>query len=189
MRPTSRRRERPIAKLKFVYDGLSEKLMKRTNVVSLTGTAEKRAPKLEPVSVPTLKPTLLLAQVHEVTANRVVLVFGKTIADAKLDPSVNPAVIEGACQRNERVLVEESEEGLVVVGALRTQPTPGIDEADSYVIKAKRVAVEGGEEVSLSTQTAAVVVRAVGEVETFAERIISRAEGVHKIIGRMLRLN
>jgi hypothetical protein len=34
-----------------------------------------------------------------------------------------------------------------------------------------------------------MAVRAVGEIETYAERIVSRAEGVHKIIGRMLRLN
>jgi hypothetical protein len=163
--------------------------MKRANVVSLVETAEKRAPKLEPVSIPALRPTLLTAQVHEVTADRIVLAFGRTTADAKLDPAVHPAVIEGACARKERVLVEESDEGLVVIGALRTQPTPGIDEAQSYVIKAKRISLDGSEEVSLTTQTAAVVLRAVGEVETFAERIISRAEGVHKIVGRMLRLN
>jgi hypothetical protein len=163
--------------------------MKRANVVSIAETAEKRAPKLEPVSLPALKPTLLTAQVHEVTPERVVLAFGRTTADAKLDPAVNPTVIEGACRRGERVLVEENSEGLVVIGALRTQPTPGIDEAESYAIKAKRIALEGSEELSLTAQTAAVVLRAVGEVETFAERIISRAEGVHKIVGRMLRLN
>lgn len=163
--------------------------MKRANVVSLVETAEKRAPTLEAVSVPAVKPTLLTAQVHEVLSDRIVLAFGKTTADATLDPAVHPAVIEGACQRKERVLVEENEDGLVVIGALRTQPTPGIDEAESYAIKAKRITLEGAEEVSLTAQTAAVVLRAVGEVETFAERIISRAEGVHKIVGRMLRLN
>lgn len=163
--------------------------MKRANLVSLVEPSEKRAPKLEPVSVPMLKATLLTAQVHEVTPERVVLAFGKTTSDAKLDPAVHPSVIEGACRRRERVLVEENEDGFVVIGALRTQPTPGIDEAESYAIKAKRVTVEGAEEVSLSAQTAAVVLRAAGEVETFADRIISRAEGVHKIIGRMLRLN
>lgn len=163
--------------------------MKRTNVVSLVETTETRAPKLEPVSIPALKPTLMTAQVHEVHEDRIVLGFGKTTADAKLDAAVHKTVIEGACRRGERVLVEENEEGLLVIGALRTQPTPGIDEAESYAIKAKRITLDGSEEVSLSTQTAAVVLRAVGEVETFAERIISRAEGVHKIVGRMLRLN
>jgi len=163
--------------------------MKRSNVVSLVETTEKRAPKLEPISIPAPKPTLLTAQVHEVTSERIVLAFGRTTADAKLDPAVHPSVIEGACARRERVLVEENEEGFVVIGALRTQPTPGIDKAESYEIKAKRISLEGAEEVSLTTQTAAVVLRAVGEVETFAERIISRAEGVHKIVGRMLRLN
>lgn len=175
----------------FIYDkvSLSENTMKRTNVVSLVETTETRAPKLEPVSIPALKPTLMTAQVHEVHEDRIVLGFGKTTADAKLDAAVHKTVIEGACRRGERVLVEENEDGLLVIGALRTQPTPGIDEAESYAIKAKRVTLDGSEEVSLSTQTAAVVLRAVGEVETFAERIISRAEGVHKIVGRMLRLN
>ncbi len=163
--------------------------MKRANVISLVETTEKRTPKLEPVLVPALRPTLMTAQVHEVAGDRIVLAFGRTIADATLDPAVHRAVIEGACARKERVLVEENDQGLVVIGALRTQPTPGIDEAESYAIKAKRISLEGAEEVSLTTQTAAVVLRAVGEVETFAERIISRAEGVHKIVGRMLRLN
>lgn len=163
--------------------------MKHANVVSLVEPEEKRAPKLEPISIPSLKPTLLTAHVHQVDGARIVLAFGRTTADAQLDPSVHSSVIEGACKRQERVLVEDIEGSLVVIGALRTQPTPGIDEAESYEIKAKRISLQGTEEISLTAQTAAVVMRAVGEVETFAERIISRAEGVHKIVGRMLRLN
>jgi len=163
--------------------------MKRAKVMSLVEAAERRAPKLKPVPMPARRPELFTAQVHEVEDGRVVLAFGKTTADAKLDPAVHPTVIEGARRRKERVLVEEIDGAFVVIGALRTQPTPGIDEAESFAIKAKRISLEGAEEVSLSTQTAAVVLRAVGEVETFAERIISRAEGVHKIVGRMLRLN
>ena len=76
-----------------------------------------------------------------------------------------------------------------VLGALRAQPTPGIDIGETYAIKAKRVSLEAEEEVSLAAQTAALVLRAAGEVETYADRIVSRAESVHKIIGRILRLN
>ncbi len=118
------------------------------------------------------------------------LQLGSALLPATLDPSVHPVVIEGARARRERVLVEEAEDGsLVVLGALRAQPTPGIDAAETYAIKAKRVSLEAEEELSLSARTAALVLRAIGEVETHAERIVSRAEGVHKIIGRMLRLN
>jgi hypothetical protein len=131
-----------------------------------------------------------VARVHAASPEGFVVDVGGALAPATLDPSVHPVVVEGAFRRGERVLVERGRSGAVVIlGALRTQPTPGIDAADAYVIEAKRVSVEAGEEITLSTRTAAVVLRAIGEVETYADRILSRAEGVHKIVGRMLRLN
>lgn len=152
---------------------------------------EQRAPALRAVPAPApQRPGLATAIVHEITEAGVVLQLGSSLVAATLDPSVHPVVIEGARARRERVLVEEADDGsLVVLGALRAQPTPGIDVAEAYAIKAKRVSLEADEEISLSAQTAALVLRAIGEVETHAERIVSRAEGVHKIIGRMLRLN
>lgn len=165
--------------------------MKRATVVSgIEAAAEKRRARLQPVPKPAPRPVLFTAEVHEVREDGVMLGIGSTVAPAKLDPSVHPTVVEGARARRERVLVEEGEGGaLVVIGALRTQPTPGVDVAESYSIKAKRISLEASEELTLTAQTAAVVLRAIGEVETYAERIVSRAEGVHKIVGRMLRLN
>jgi hypothetical protein len=152
--------------------------------------AKDPVPRLRPVPAPGRRLGLTTALVHEIGPAGVVLAFGGSLAQATLDSSVHPSVIEGARDRRERVLVEEDDDGgFIVLGALRTQPTPGIDAAEAYSIKARRISLEADEEVSLSAQTAAVVVRAVGEVETYAERILSRAEGLHKIIGRMLRLN
>jgi hypothetical protein len=109
---------------------------------------------------------------------------------AALDPSVHPVVIAGALARGERVLVEHRlEQGWVVVGALRTQPIPGIDAAEQFTIEANRVTIKAREELSLSARAASIVLRAAGEVETYADRILTRAEGLHKIVGRMLRLN
>lgn len=166
--------------------------MKRTSPVrAIRAAAEKRAPELHAVAAPQpRRQGLATALVHEITETGVTLQLGGSLVRGALDPSVHPVVIEGARARRERVLVEEAEDGtLVILGALRAQPTPGIDAAEAYSIKAKRVSVEAEQEISLSAQTAALALRAAGEVETFAERIISRAEGVHKIIGRMLRLN
>jgi hypothetical protein len=166
--------------------------MKRPAPVrAIRSIAEQPAPKLEAVPSPKpQRPGLATALVHAITETGIVLQLGSALVPATLDPSVHPVVIEGARARRERVLVEEAADGsLVILGALRAQPTPGIDTAEAYSIKAKRVSVEAEEEISLSAQTAALAIRAVGEVETFAERIVSRAEGVHKIIGRMLRLN
>jgi hypothetical protein len=165
--------------------------MKRAaSVRGIETAAGKREPRLRPVPEKAARPALFTAEVAEIKDDGVVLGIGGTLAPGKLDPSVHPTVIAGAHARRERVLVEENQDGaLVVIGALRTQPTPGVDAAESYAIQAKRISVEASEELTLTAQTAAVVLRAIGEVETYAERILSRAEGVHKIVGRMLRLN
>lgn len=135
-------------------------------------------------------PTLTLAPIDLIEGERVLVRLGGAQVPARVDAGVHPLVLAGAHARGERVLVEVSEGGApVIVGALRTQPTPGIDAAEEYTIEAARVSIRGSEEVSISAQAASVVLRALGEVETYADRILSRAEGVHKIVGRMLRLN
>jgi hypothetical protein len=141
-------------------------------------------------AAPARRPSLATALVHEIGEGGVVIAIGGALAPAALDPSVSPVVIEGACARRERVIVEEDEHGaFVVLGALRAQPTPGIDAAEAYAIRAGRISIEAGDELSLSAQAAALVLRAAGEMESYADRIVSRAESVHKIIGRILRLN
>jgi hypothetical protein len=93
------------------------------------------------------------------------------------------------------VLVEVTGERAIIVGALRTQATPGIEQGERFDIKAGEVTIAAtrvsidGDEVALNSKTARLVLRAAGEIESFAERIVSRASGVHKIVGRMLRLN
>ncbi len=141
-------------------------------------------------SVPSL-PQLATATVvaFDVATDALTLRVGGVEVPASRDASVHPIVLEGAAARGERVLIERIGDAFTVVGAVRTQPTPGIDRAPSYAINADRIHLAAEEELSLTARTASVVLRALGEVETFSDRIISRAEGVHKIIGRMLRLN
>jgi hypothetical protein len=131
-----------------------------------------------------------MAGVDAIDGDRVTLRMGADVVEAKRDAGLHPAVLEGARARGERVLVERDAEGRwLVLGGLRTQPTPGIDVVDEYTIEAGRVLIRGREEIALVAHAAGLVVRALGEVETYAERILSRADGVHKIVGRMLRLN
>ncbi len=114
---------------------------------------------------------------------------GSETTRASLDSAVDLAVLRTALSRGERVIAQREATGWIVLGALRTAATPGVDEGDDFVIKARRVAVVAANEFSVVSGAASLVLRAYGQVETLAENITTRASGLHKIIGRMLRLN
>lgn len=114
---------------------------------------------------------------------------GGVVVDASLDEALSPRVLATALARGERVIVQHEEAGWVVLGALRTAPTPGVDEGDEFLIKARRVAIAAEHEFAIASGLASLVVRAQGFVETLAHDITTRASGIHKIAGRMIRLN
>lgn len=135
-------------------------------------------------------PAITVAKVErydEATGAVTLLVAGQEV-QAALDPSVDPAVIRTAVLRRERVIAAD-EGGWVVLGALRTAATPGVDEGEEFMIKARRVAIVAAHEFHVVSGAAAIAVRAMGHVETIAENVTSRASSLHKIIGRMIRLN
>jgi len=107
------------------------------------------------------------------------------------DESVHVAVLETAARSGERVLVERGEDGVwTVIGALRTQPTPGVDLAEEYTIEAERLKLKAHGEIAIVAANTSVVLRGdEGEIESHAPRIVSRADGLHTITGRTLKLN
>jgi hypothetical protein len=115
--------------------------------------------------------------------------LGSAIVEAALDDAVEMPVARTALARGERMIVQREGERWVALGALRTAATPGVDEADEFVVRARRVAVLAAHEFSVATGAASLVLRARGYVETIAEDITSRATSLHKIVGRMIRLN
>jgi type IV secretory pathway VirJ component len=136
-------------------------------------------------------PTLATARVNEVKEDGVTVVIGRQVIAALRDESVHPLVLKTAARNGERVLVERGEDGVwTVIGALRTQPTPGIELAEEYTIEAERVKVKAHGEVTLVAAATSVVLRGdEGEIESHAPRIVSRADGLHAITGRTLKLN
>lgn len=135
-------------------------------------------------------PALVTARVEDVDGQRVRIAIGGQTVVALRDPTLHPVVLKGAQRRGERVLVERGADGVwVVLGALRTQPTPGIDPCEELTIEADKVSVRAQTEVTVAAGPSSVAVRAEGEIESNAPRIESHAEGLHKITGRMLRLN
>lgn len=148
--------------------------------------------RIEPVASARPAPSgLVAARVDGFDEDRreVRLDAGGELVSAALDPAVEAAVIHTALARGERVIAQREAAGWVVLGTLRTTATPGVDEGDQFVIKARRISVAAAHELSFVTGAASFVMRAQGQVETFAENITSRASSLHKIIGRMIRLN
>ncbi|WP_437683374.1 hypothetical protein [Sorangium sp. So ce131] len=117
------------------------------------------------------------------------LSLGGAEIEAALDGALSPAVLATALVRGERLVVQREGEGWVVLGALRTAPTPGVDEGDEFLIKARRVLVAAEHEFAIASGAASLVVRAQGLIETIAHDITARASGIHKIVGRIIRLN
>jgi hypothetical protein len=145
---------------------------------------------VQPAAAPVADGALLIARALSDDPEGVLVDLAGRHVRASVDRGVHEAVIRTACKNREMVLVTRDEAGKVwIVGALRTQPTPGVDAMDEIQLEAKRVTIVGGEEVQLRSGVAVVAVRAIGEVETYADRIMSRAEEVQKIVARMLRLN
>ncbi|HSN97766.1 MAG TPA: hypothetical protein VLS89_05690 [Candidatus Nanopelagicales bacterium] len=136
-------------------------------------------------------PQLLAVRLEELdeAAGAATVRIGAELVPAALDPSLEPAVLRTALRRRERVIAQQEAEGWVVLGALRTSATPGVDEAEAFSIRARRIELHGASEISLVSGMSALVLRARGFVETVAQDITTRASGIHKLVGRMIRLN
>lgn len=148
-----------------------------------------------PADAPPASPVAGLAALRIVSierdgeVERVLLQIGSEVVPATLDPAVHPVVVRTAFERRERIIAQREGDAWVVLGSLRTSPTPGIDPGDEYVIRARRIAVLAEHELSMVSGGASLVLRAFGFVETIAQDITSRASSVHKVIGRVIRLN
>jgi len=149
---------------------------------------EPAEPRSTVTPIPEL-PAMIAATALLLEGTSVRVRIGATEATATLDASVHPSVVATAVARGERIVVQREAGAWVVLGVLRTSPTPGIEEADEYVIRAGRVRVRAKDEFTVASGAASFAVRAYGTIETLAEQITSRASAVHKIVGRMLHLN
>jgi hypothetical protein len=121
-------------------------------------------------------------------ARIVTLRVGGAELPGHLSASVSPIVVRSAIERGERLIVVD-EGQLLVLGALRTSPTPGVDKGEDYLIEADRVELRGNDRVAIVSGAAQILVNAVDRIEVLARDVTSRALRVHKLVGRILHLN
>jgi hypothetical protein len=103
---------------------------------------------------------------------------------ADLDRGVSPAVVEQAVAQGDRVLLEQvAGAAPVVVGVVQTRVP------EELYLRAKRIHIEGDEEVLLRSGRGAMRVRQDGDVELVGSRISAMSRGLFRLVGRVLRLN
>ncbi len=103
---------------------------------------------------------------------------------ARLDADVDHEVVQEAFETGDRVLVEPDEAGEpVIVGVVRAR------KPDTLKISARKVEIEGDEEVLFRSGRGAMRIREDGDVELVGSRISAASRGLFRLVGRMLRLN
>jgi len=154
---------------------------------------EAAQPDLAPPSAvaPSAAPGLLALHVAsvDVEARRAVLRLGGTVVDARLDDALHVSVARTALERGERLIAQREGDEYVVLGALRTAPTPGVERGDDYVIEARRISLRGEHEVTVVAGASSIVLRALGHLELLSRNITARAEGAQKLFARIIQLN
>ncbi|NUO48239.1 MAG: hypothetical protein HOV80_05200 [Polyangiaceae bacterium] len=108
----------------------------------------------------------------------------RTPRRAEIESDVDHEVIQEAFENGDRVLCEPDEEGNpVVVGVVRSR------KPDTVKILARKVEIEGDEELLLRSGKSALRLREDGDVELVGSRISAASRGLFRLVGRMLRLN
>ncbi len=102
----------------------------------------------------------------------------------ELAPSVSAEVIALAAENGDAVVLEcVPDAPPLVVGVLQTRIP------ETLTLRAKKVHIEGEDEVVLRSGLGAMRVRRDGDVELVGSRIAAMSRGLFRMVGRVLRLN
>jgi len=103
---------------------------------------------------------------------------------AELAPGVARELVEGAIINGDSVIVEcVPGEVALVVGILQTRIP------EQLTLRAKKLHLEGEQEVLLRSGRGAMRIRQDGDVEIVGSRISAMSRGLFRLVGRVLRLN
>jgi hypothetical protein len=108
---------------------------------------------------------------------------------ARLDPSVDPALLPSATASGARAVLEVSESGeWLLVGFLATRRAVELSPAGDVDVEVRRWRVHADHEVLFKSPGAFLQLK-VHEVELYANRIACRARELTRLLGRMIKLN
>ncbi len=112
---------------------------------------------------------------------------GAATLTASCDAAVDPAVVDDAMRAGSRVVLDLAATP-VIAGVLITARPVTVDRHGDLRVEVRRFVVTAAEEALVRTRDAFVQVKG-GDVETFGERVVSRARELLKVLGRNVRIN
>lgn len=113
--------------------------------------------------------------------------LGTLERDLPVDPSVDPALLDDACEHGSRVLVDATVEP-TIVGVISTRRAITMDREGKVDAEVRSFRVSAEDEVLLRSPGAFVRAKA-RRVEVYGERVLTRARDVAKILAAMIKLN
>ena len=113
--------------------------------------------------------------------------FGGRERILEAEPCVDPALLEHALEREARVIIDQSDEPLIV-GVVATQRSLVIDEHGCVDAEVERFRLSAQREVLLKTPGA--FLRAKGrELEVFGNKVLTRGRELAKVLAAMIEFN
>lgn len=112
---------------------------------------------------------------------------GAELVTAACDPAVDPALVEDARGAGARVVLDLAG-APVIAGVLLTARPVTLGRDGSVSLEVRRFVVTAAEEAMLRTHAAFVQVKGA-DVESFGNRVVSRARELLKVLGRNVRIN
>ena len=104
--------------------------------------------------------------------------------EAELGPGVEVEVVKQAVENGDAVVIEcAAGETPLVVGVLQRRVPRELN------LRARKIHIEGEEEVLLRSGRGALRIRQDGDVELVGSRIAAMSRGLFRLVGRVLRLN
>jgi hypothetical protein len=138
-------------------------------------------------AAPALAPGLTLGRVLGRAGDgwRVAASGGEHVVAA--DPSIDPALLDDAARSGARVVLEGGR-APVIAGVLLTARPVTVDRAGSVELEVKRLVVTAAESALLRSPGAFLKVGG-DELELYANRLVSRARELYRVLGRMVKIN
>lgn len=163
------------ARLEELFDKVAESQAAPQAVVEAIAAAPVRLPSV----------TLCTGFALSIDGDRARVLAGTIEVDATLGAGVSRELITQSIRQRDRVLLEQAESEPMprIVGVIHTTIP------EELTLKARKIHIEGDQEVLLRSGRGAMRIRQDGDVEIVGSRISAMSRGLFRLVGRVLRLN